>query len=662
MKRIWIPLAAVTLVAVFIRLVDLGRSAVRSDEINFLNIAQRGQTVADLWKNPPWMNQIPFADSFPVVWHWFRAGSPDERTVREPFALLGALTVVGTSAWVMRRRSVAAGVMVGLWMALLPLHVYQSREAYYYVVTMAFAAGMTLFTVDLFSVLRTRRCPGRGAYAWWTFWTVTTCLTHMSTWVLAALCWLLLMLEGWKTLAAADRRRHVQSLLLSAFVVAVFMVRWILRAVAEMQKVSQADGHLGSAFGWVGPRVIPFFTAGANPLGVALSVIVLVSAVAAGLLFVRTEKSRRDPHYGGLTLLVLAGFCAAYTYIGLVGGGAAKISYFTALLPLFMAWAVYTFDLLVARLPARLARPVTWLLPLVIVALLAKPAWMVTQLDGRPVPYKDLQAWLDRNLEPGSVVVVDRWFEPWNEMARYAPTNVIVTFTVPDEPYENYRQLRWREVTQAAIESGKVQAFIRLARNHENRDGLWTWPESYFARHGVVENEAGLWHRDRGYVPNEEFYSSNTNRLVPEIFYDLRQDRIERATRDGQPWLVLFGSDLPYEKSGPMGLFRFQTQQFMDWRRLDQQGSFTVVNTTDQPMEAVVQVQAVAPRGAKLVELRGGASRFKFAAGQMQAWSFGPVTLPPGESAVELVDPLWARDPQPLLIAEITLQPVNETR
>jgi hypothetical protein len=70
--------------------------------------------------------------------------------------------------------------------------------------------------------------------------------------------------------------------------------------------------------------------------------------------------------------------------------------------------------------------------------------------------FKKIREWLDDNLDPGSVAVVDRWLEPWNEMARYAPSKVFVTFTVPDEPYETYRQLRWRDVTEEFIERHRL--------------------------------------------------------------------------------------------------------------------------------------------------------------------------------------------------------------
>jgi hypothetical protein len=56
----WAVVIAVLLGAAAIRMHALGRSAVRADEINFLQLAARGQTLVGLWRDPPWMNQIPF--------------------------------------------------------------------------------------------------------------------------------------------------------------------------------------------------------------------------------------------------------------------------------------------------------------------------------------------------------------------------------------------------------------------------------------------------------------------------------------------------------------------------------------------------------------------------------------------------------------------------
>jgi hypothetical protein len=36
---------------------------------------------------------------------------------------------------------------------------------------------------------------------------------------------------------------------------------------------------------------------------------------------------------------------------------------------------------------------------------------------------------------------------------------------------------------------GRAQGFIRLVRKYESQDGLWTWPETYFAHREVITND-----------------------------------------------------------------------------------------------------------------------------------------------------------------------------
>ncbi len=652
MKK-YLPVLAISIIAViawWVRFYELDRAAVRSDEINFLQLAAQNQSLTDLWRNPPWQNQIPFADSIAVIWHWLRPGVPDEGTIREPFALTGWLTVVVTSFWIMKRAGVFAAVLFGLWLGLLPFHVYQSREAYYYVVVMAISTGFILHSAGLLEkITRREHLPGRS-YITWTIWAILTCHTHMSTWVVGGLTWLILLVTGSINLVGTAKKQHFARLATSAMITGLFMVRWVVRAIQEMVKVSQADGHLGATFDWVGPRVIPFFMGGVNTTGIALSLLTL-SMGAIALLAARRKNGRADIRiFLPLSLVVWSGLVAAYLYIGLAGGGVAKISYFTTLLPGFLVWACLAIETVCRITPANLASIIRPIIPVLIAGFLWHPAAMVMRLDGKPVPYKALRSWLDWNLQPGSVLVVDRWYEPWNEMARYAPSNVVVTFTVPDEPYQNYIQLRWREVTQQAIESGMINGFIRLTRNHEERDGRWTWPETYFTRRVAITNDAGFWLRNKGYAPSEDFYAHNTNRLVAEIFFDMREDEVARKAKSGKTTAIFFGDDLRYEKSGPMGIFRFQTQQFMDWRVLEARGELEVYNLTGQPIEASIEISAVAPNGAKLVTSNG--QRVQFPAGQMQRLRIGPLKLEPGLNPVIIEDPLWDRSANPLLIAE----------
>jgi hypothetical protein len=233
---------------------------------------------------------------------------------------------------------------------------------------------------------------------------------------------------------------------------------------------------------------------------------------------------------------------------------------------------------------------------------------------------------------------------------------VFVTFTVPDEPYETYRQLRWREVTQQAIEQGKVQAFIRLTRNQESRDGLWTWPETHFAHRAVVVNEAALWLRNHGYAPVDDFYAPHDVRLVTEIFYDRREDVVARKRAAGDRFAVFYGPTLRHLKSGPLAMFPLRTEQFMDWRLLEQDATVDVYNLTETKQIARVRVRAVSPAGPKRVLGPEGAE-FRFGDGQLQEWLIGPLELDPGANSIPLTDPGWKTDLRPLLIADVGIVP-----
>lgn len=650
----WLLLAAV-IAAVGIRFFDLGKSAVRTDEINFLMYAIRGQSLLDLWTNPPWLNQIPLADSLPLVWRAIRPGLPDEQSVREPFALIGSLTVAGIAAWLAGRRGLGAGALVAIWIGLLPFHVAQSREAYYYVLVMAASAGMTLCTADLMARLYAGENLSLKSLVMWTTWTIVSCLAHMSTWVVAAVCWALLLGTGLARLPATLRKQHVMSFLWVAAIVTVFMVRWVWRAFAEIIRVGREGGHIGGDVGWVAPRVLPFFTAGANAWGVAASLLVLSAGAYAVALTIRKRRGEWDVSYLALTAITAAGFMAVYAYVGLVGGGVAKITYFSVMLPVFLVWAAYSIDIVAVSLPGRWPLVMRAAIPCALVAVLAKPVWLITQLEGKPVPYKVLRDWLDINLEPGSVVVIDRWFEPWNEMALYAPKNVTVTFTVPDEPYETYEQLRWRDVTQQAMEQGKMQGFIRLTRNHEKRAGLWVWPETFFAHRGKVVNDKFIWLCENGWLSTDGAYGPPYERAVVEIFYDRREDALARKLQAGEKFAVFFNPSMRYAKTGPIRISPYMTQEFMDWRVLEQAGTLNAYNLTDTKQSVRVKVRGVSPRGPKTV-VGPNDQQHEFGFDDLQEWTIGPIDLELGPNVISLTDPGWENKQTPLLIADVEIE------
>lgn len=641
--------------AAFIRFYDLGRSEVRGDELNFLNWSLRNPAILELWKNPPWLDQIPLSESIAVLWARIRPGVPDEGSVREPFAFLGWLTIAFGAWWMARRWSASAAFLFAAWMAFLPFHVFQSREAYYYVVAMFFSLGLGAATADRMTRLMGGTPLKPADFGVWFAWALPACLSHMAVWVYTAVCWLALLVAGWRGQSLDERKRHAAWMLGTGFLLLILMSRWIFRAIRKVLEAKSAagvltdTGFIGGALAWVAPRVLPMFVGGVNLIGFALLIVLILSAA-----FVLGKWREQDRSYWAISILAVGGMLASYAYVTFVGRGSAKISYFSPVLPIFLLWAGLSVDLASRRLNGLVSKYGPMLLGLLILALLAWPAWMVTRLTGKPVPYRALQHKLDELLPPGSVAIIDRWFEPWNEMARYAPSNVTVTFTVPDEPFDNYMRLRWRDVTRARIEAGGIDAFIRLARNHEERIGLWTWPETWFKRRAEVRNEAAFWLRDHGYAPEEDYHGLNDKRMRIEIFYNTRDDAVAQEIAAGRAYPVFFHPDLPFEKSGPMGFFRFKTPQFMDWRVLFSNGTFEVINPRSESGRVQIEISAVSPVGNKLVTALAD-SRFLFTQGQAMKWVLGPIELLPGTNQFVLRDQ-HASATVPLLISSIVVR------
>lgn len=638
--------------AAFFRWSHLDAAAVRSDEINFVRYVNQSQSLVELWKTPPWFNQIPLADSLPIVWCRWTGQAGDESSVRQPFAALGWLTVLGCTLWLARRRGLGAALLLGVWMGLSPFHIYHSREAYYYALEMLMAAGMVLRGADGMAWMAEGRAWRWTRYLEWMLWALLTGMGHMSAWVVIGVGWLCLMVAGWRGLTGSERRRHGVAMALVAGGLALGLSRWVLRAVYEMQRAAaDSSTHIGLSFQWVGTRVLPTFMGGANLVGVML---------CAGLLAAFLWRCRRagkggrlcgDRLYAALTWLVWLGVLSSYAYIMLVGGGSkGKMTYFAVNFPGCLVWAAMTLDRFFAGFGEKVRRWGTVAATLALAAVLVVPAWAVTKIEGKPTPYRAVRAWLDANLQAGDVAIVDRWLEPWNEMALYAPTNVFVNFTIPDEPYEQYVANDWRGVTQRVFEQNGAQAFIRLSQNHADRMGIWKWPETWFARRAVVTNQAGARLVRSGFAPMEEFYL-NPSRVKVEIFYNTHADVAARAQKAGEQAVCFFGSGFRLFKPWQQG-------DWNDYRVLEKFGTLELWNLRDTPARFRLDVTATALQTPSVI--KGTAPD-----GTTVTWTCPPRRMAQQSTIVELSPgcqtmtfDLAGTPPSPCLFRTATLSPL----
>jgi len=539
-KRWWALAIALALAAAgWVRFADLGRAATRSDEMNQLRYAEEGAGAAwKLWKNPPWFNQIPLMDGIPAVWCDWTGQGADIGAVRQPMALMGWATVALCAVWTWRRRGPAAGTLAAVWLGLLPFHVYHSREAYYYAPLMLFGAWMTLRAVDLAGKLGEGRVAKWREYVEWCVAALLTCLFHMSGWVATAGAWAWIAVAGWRGLAGKERSRHLIWMAGVAAALLAGTARWILRALHEVMGVQAGTGHhTGNPAGWVLARVVPVITGGVWAGSVLLALVV---AAAAWVAWQRKNGKRaKDPALARLGWGAWGALLATGAYVAGIGGGVAKWAYFAVGTPIWIVWCCSVAEAFWRGFGKR-AR--AWGMAATVAGVagaLGWGAWETTRLEGKPTPYRELATALDGALEEGDAAIVDRWYEPWNEMEVYAPEKAVAWFTVADEPYENYVGLRWRETTQRYFEEGRGLGFVRLTRNHEARMGLWTWPEKWFAHRTVVANEAGARLAKTGYAPMEEFYLS-PSRVAVEVFWNTREETAEKVLSKGKREGVAF--------------------------------------------------------------------------------------------------------------------------
>jgi hypothetical protein len=240
-------------------------------------------------------------------------------------------------------------------------------------------------------------------------------------------------------------------------------------------------------------------------------------------------------------------------------------------------------------------------------------------------------------------MLVDRWFEPWNEMRAHPGTNAIFTFTVPNEPLENYQNFHWRDTATNFFAKFPDAAYLEIAKTYFDVPGIgpWTWPQEYFGHHHIITNSAGMVLREWGVASRGDFYAANKNGIVVDFYYNTREDMIAK-----------------FEKSGPMDMFRMKTQWFMDWRLINESVKLELVNLSNSTAQLTLTIAAA---GTKTVECSAGNVQQTFPGFQANAgppmveWKI-PVSLPPGSTAVSFRDLLWSSSPRPLFLKKISLQ------
>ena len=533
----------------FARLWKLGASPFRADTMDFYRYALEGKSIVAFWLNPPWLNQIPLNETFTLF--LIKIGLPPTAFVtRLPFAVMGILTLFLLWRFVQNRFGVGAAACVLVLAVFNPFQIYYARSAYHYAGATCWSAAMFMVFWRIRGHLVLKECPPKRLLALWAIVAILACHMHMSVWVVAGIQGLLMLVIG---IAALRHNRQVLirfilSTAISGLVLAAAMSRWIYRAVLEMKRTAASGGHIGRPIRGVYTRLFPAFFAGENILAILLLIAFALITIVAVIASFRRKKAFFP--FAGLAVLQI-GLLGAYVWFA--GRGVGKVTYFSAVWPLFICFV----GVGLWQGAAVLATGRKWLHYSLVsifltfyIALTLQPVWAIMNIEGKLMPTFKIDKWGMTNLPRGTPVLVDRWLHPWNELSIHNTNQINYTFTVPDEPFATFRALRWRETAAAFFERHPQAAFLEVCPGkYHDQVGTWPFLEQNFARVASITNDpAAILHKYSAYPFGRSAMKGGAKRYRYRIFHNTTADILAAAREEKAKAVNLYGEGWGYLK------------------------------------------------------------------------------------------------------------------
>ncbi|MEM7391456.1 MAG: hypothetical protein AAF492_03830, partial [Verrucomicrobiota bacterium] len=465
------------------------------------------------------------------------------------------------------------------------------------------------------------------------------CYTHMSAWPAVGLLWLALFATVVWTMHTVDWAPRLRPLLIAAGVSAAALAPWALMFLYghfsedydPVWKLNRNPEYFAPLLAWM-PQVM---TWGGGPRAM-LTLLFLAIGTIMGLVYRKTR-------YPTLALLAISlGTLGAISFM--LKNGLFAIKYYNPLWTSFITLSALGFGLTADGLK-RIVRS-SWvahgLLAAGLAGAMVAPIKALLTLPGNPKPYTHISSWLDRHLLPGAPVVIDGMGIARHEIRPHAPTNVYVTFTVPDLGFQMWRQNRWRDSVRLFCTKYADAAFVETGRAYYDEPGVgpFDWPRTYFAHSVTLTNQPGMALRRMKLAPLEEFYNEYTNGLVTKIFYNEPDDVLAFARQNGRRGVILYGAGWKYLKSA----------DYRDWRTFDDEAEIIVHNLTSNVQTGRLAIVGQALNTPKRVAQ--GDVDVVFQPNQLQQLNFD-VTLSPGPNRFRLSDPDPATNRTSLLVAAL---------
>ena len=649
----WLSLAGLCLMAGGIRLSHLGVMDTRADEVWLLEFVKSDGGVGNIW-NFRWNTfkegrtmVLPNLTACALV-KGFSLES-NRFNVRLSYALMGILTIPVLFLLGLRLGDRRLAWILAFLGTINPYLVFYSREAHVYAFPLLFNTLAAAFAAGVIQALRRMERPRISDVVWLCVASVLACHSHMSSWPFVGLLWLLIfgLLITHRT--AVFARTAARGIGLAFTVWIVLLLPWIWLFISVLFTAQESFLKGAGLPDFIAMWRLPFVMTwgGGLPRGI-VTVSLLLAGGVGGLLIARWRALVAVTLIMGV---IMFGVMSAMMYFG---GGFFQLRYYSPLWLVFNLLGGLGLLLLAEWAVAGIRRIGGISLPSgavavglcgVVAVCAAQPVYWILHLPGNPFPYSMINRWMDTNLPKGTLVIVDRWLEPWNEMKYHAPTNVIATFTIPSEPYDVMMKYNWPQTVKDFFKKYPDSAYLERAQNSPIIGRLWDWPRRHFRRHVVFTNTPAILLR-QAVLAGDGWYSANTNGLIVDLFYNTREDAVEQARTDGQQTLVCYGPGWGYIK-----LWQ-QFRDFRDWRILEGNAALDVYNLTPQTNTVTLLIRGMAANGGKRVRF-GMLGQADFQNLQLAEWRIERVPLKPGLNQFILTDALWSAAKIPLLVDQV---------
>lgn len=243
--------------------------------------------------------------------------------------------------------------------------------------------------------------------------------------------------------------------------------------------------------------------------------------------------------------------------------------------------------------------------------------------NGFPIPYKQISQWLDSHFPRGTPVVTDRFFTAMCEFNRSDPTtNVVVISTVPNELPEIQQKNQFREVTRRYLEDNPDAVFYCDRHMYARLEvGPWDWPVKFFKRSKVIRDDQA----EKLSLIGQKFQMDYPGIISwPIIYYNTVEDVVAIKRAAGAAGFLLWGPDWR-----PV-----QTQDYRLWRLLlADKGGLQIYGLGDVPRDVTLELTGVAAGGELSVKF--GDQAILFPANQVVQQRFH-VKVQPGANILQV--------------------------